>query len=254
MGKTANDAANLARELYMQNQRLAQQPQPYPGSSAPQYTGQYQPPAPPPVQQAYEAPKPEDWISDPATATRRYAEHLQQTQFAPQLQAQAAVAAQTNRELVKLQRADEFRRWGPEIDMTLQQMAPNPSLHTPQNISAVVDMVKARHVDELIAEGRQKYQNELGGASLRPSGAPGGTGASQMASGSVDLEKLPPGYRDALRSLNVDNRTIDEFLHRTYVRSGLEPSIDAARERWTKQVQRGDVFSDNRTVDSPVYS
>lgn len=247
VGKSAAEAAALANQLYAQNQRYMYQPQPQPVAQS------YQPPVP--QAPAFEQPKQEEWLSDPAGATKRYAEYLQQTQFAPQLQQQATIAAQTNRELVKLQRADEFRRWGPEIDMTLQQIAPNPANHTPQNIAAVVDMVKARHVDELIAEERAKYQNELGGAALRPTGASGGaSGASQMALGSVDLDKLPPGYRDALRALNVTNSTIDEFLLRTVVRAGLEPDLDKARERWTKQVMRGDIFSDNKTYESGIYA
>ena len=223
----------------MQNQLLSQQLQ---AQRMPQ-------PAPVPVP---EPPRPEEWLSDQAGATRRYADYLAATQFTPQLQSMAAQNAQTNRQLVQLQRQDEFKRWGPEIDTTLQQMAPNPATWTPQNIGAVVDMVKARHVNELIAEERQKYQNELGGAALRPTGA-NGAPTSALATNQVDFDKMPAGYRDALKAINVDQRTIDEFLFRTYVKGGLEPDIDKARERWVKQVQRGDVFSDNRSVESPVY-
>lgn len=236
-------------------QAVQQRPWQTAGQAMSQPTPSYGYPAPaaPPSAPQPEMPKQEEWLSDSATAARKYAEYLQATQFAPALRAQAIGTAQTNRELVKLQRQDEFRRWGPEIEMTLQQMAPDPVNWTPMNITAVVDMVKARHVNELIAEERAKYTNELGGTALRPStgGAPGATSA--MASNTVDLEKLPPGYRDALKTLAVDQRTIDEFLYRTYVKGGMEPDLDKARERWVKQVQRGDVFSDNRTLESQVY-
>src|SRR5438876_8245554 len=253
VGRTPADAAILMQQVMAQNQQLAArswQPQ---AAQPQQYGYQPQQPAYQPPPPALEPPKPEEWLSDQAGATKRYADYLAATQFAPQLQAQAAQTAQTNRTLVQLQRPDEFRRWGPEIDITLQQMAPNPASWTPQNVGAVVDMVKARHVNELIAEERAKFTNELGGASMRPSGA-NGVGTSALATNTVDFDKLPPGYRDALKAINVDQRTIDEFLYRTYVKSGLETDIDKARERWVKQVQRGDVFSDNRTVESPVYT
>lgn len=262
-GKTPAEAKALFDQLYQQNQQLAarawQQPgapvtapmQPSYAPSQPNYAP-YAQPGPVRVQPP-EPPKQEEFLSDPAGATKRYADYLQATQFGPQLQQQAAATAQTNRQLVAMQRADEFKRWGPEIDMTLQQMAPDPVAWTPQNIASVVDIVKARHVNELIAEDRARYANELGGASVRPS-AGGGTATSATASNTLDFDKMPPGYRDALKSLNVDQRTIDEFLMRTYIRSGLEPDLDKARDRWTKQVQRGDVFSDHKTLESPVYT
>jgi hypothetical protein len=254
VGKTLEEVAAESARMYQTMQQRAYMPT---GGTIPQQTPTYgyqAPSAPqgPPSAITPELPKQEDWLADPASATRKYAEYLQATQFGPMLQQQAATAAQTNRSLVAMQRADEFRRWGPEIDMTLQRMAPDLSRWTPDNINFIVDSVKAKHIHELMAEDRAKYQNELGGAAVRPSGAAGGP-TTQMASATVDFDKLPPGYKDALQAKGVTQRVIDEFLWRTYVKSGMEPDIDKARERWVKQVQRGDVFSDNVTVESPVY-
>ena len=258
LNKTLDEIAQTGAQLYQGYQNAVQSRWNAPGQAAPVQTPPYgyQPaPAAPSAFQAPSAPelpKHEDWLANPAEATKRYADYLQATQFAPQLQQQAAAMAKTNRQLAQMQRADEFKRWGPEIDMTLNQMAPNPTAWTTDNILAVVDMVKARHVNELIAEERAKYTNELGGTSVRPSGSPGAT--SQMGVNQVDFEKLPPGYKDALNAKGVTQRVIDEFLERTYVKSGMEPNLDKARERWIKQVQRGDVFSDFVTVESPVYT
>jgi len=253
-GLTIEEIAQRGAQMYQTLQNRPWQPAGAPvAPQAPSY-GYQAPPAPPSAFQApqvLDVPKPEDWLSNPSGAAERYAQYLQQTQIVPQMRAQAQQAAQTNRELVKLQRVDEFRRWGPEIEATLQQMAPDPTAWTPQNIGAVVDMVKARHVNELIAEERAKYTNELGGATVRPGG--GAAPTSQMGANQVDFEKLPPGYKEALHAKGVNQRVIDEFLTRTYVHSNMEPDIDAARARWVQQVMKGDVFSDHVVVESPVH-
>jgi hypothetical protein len=260
VGRTIDEVAQLAQQMYTQWQGATQSRYNAPGApqapQAPSYG--YQAPSAPPTGSYAQAPAPplpanEDWLSNPAAAAQRYAEHLQATQVGPRLQQAALSVAHTNKALVQMQRPDEFKRWGVEIDLTLNQMAPDPSSWTPQNINAVVDVVKARHINDIIAEERAKYTNELGGASMRPSGAGAAGGTSGMAQKQVDFDKMPTGYRDALRTLNVEQSTIDEFLWRTYVKGGLEPDMDKARERWIKQVQRGDVFSDNRTLESPVY-
>lgn len=258
-GKTTAEAATLADQMYqrLQQQTFASWGGGQGAASAPQGYAPSQQPAPTPVAPAArpEPPKNEDWLNNPGEAAQRYAAYLQATQFAPQQLQTATMLAQSNKALVQMQRQDDFRRWGPEIELALQQYAPSPEAWTPQNLTAVVDIVKARHVQELVEEEltkRGQAGNALGGASLRPSAA-GGTGTSASAPNVVDFDGLPPGYRDVLRSLNVEQHTIDEFLVRTYVRAGIEPDLDAARARWIKQVKRGDVFSDNRQLESTVY-
>lgn len=194
-----------------------------------------------------------EWLENPTLATQRYTDYLHQTQVLPALRAAALQTAATNKRLVQMQRQDEFRRWGPEIEATLEKMAPDPTSWTPDNMNSVVDVVKARHVNELIAEERAQYSNELGGFSMRPSAPRSAPSRGPISGGNIDLDKLPPGYGDALKALAVDQRTIDEFLTRTYCKSGMEPDLNAARARWIQQVQRGDVFSDNRTLESKVF-
>jgi len=259
-GKTLDEIASLAQNMYAQWQSATQPRYNAPGATnavpAPSYgyqapQGYAQAPMAPQAPAALPLPSNEDWLANPNAAAQRYADYLQSTQVNPKLQQAAISMAHTNKALVQMQRPDEFKRWGVEIDLTLNQMAPNPEAWTPQTISAVVDVVKAKHINEIVAEERAKYMNEIGGTSVRPGG--GAAPTSQMGANQVDFDKIPPGYRDALKVINIDQRTIDEFLHRTYVKGGLEPDLDKARERWIKQVQRGDVFSDFKTLESGIY-
>jgi len=245
VGRDAKQTAELVRQLYEQNQKLVQGiPSPTPGA------------APPPTYQTQTTtvapPTDEDFLNNPAKATKQYADYLAATQFQPRLQAQASTLAQQAKELVAMRRTDDFRRWGPEIDLMLQQVAPDPTTWTPQNINYVVDMVRGRHVEDLLAEERAKTQNPLGGAAARPDGS--GMGTSLPASHAVDLQQLPPNYAAALKRLNVEQRDIDEFLVRTYVAGKLEPTLEKARERWTKQAMRGDVVTDGKEFLSGVYA
>jgi hypothetical protein len=258
-GKTASEAADLAQRLYEQNQQLAQQVMnrgaapmapsvPY---GVPTQQPAWQPNPPQWTPQPPSLPSQEEWLANPAQSADRYSQYLQ-TMQAQQMNPMVAQVASTNRELVRVQRTDDFKRWGPEIDMAINQFAPDPQARTPQNLLAIVDMVKARHIDEIVAEKTASLKNELGGAAIRPSGS-GQPGTSTVAAGNVDFDKMPPQYALALKRLNVDAKTIDEFLYRTYVKSGMEPDIDKARERWVTQVNKGDVFSDNKELASGVY-
>lgn len=258
VGKTAAEAADLMTQLVTQNQRLAQQTMggqtgapPY---TAPAYPAAAYPTAPYATATipAISKPTAEDFMNRPAEATEQYAAYLEQTRWNPQFAATAASQAQLAREMVALRRPEDFKRYGPEIDMALQQLAPNPTVRTPDNINAVVDMVRGRHVEDLVAEERAKHQNALGGAAARSDGG-GIPGASPSGSNAVDLEKLPMNFQAALKRLNLDQHTIDEFLIGAYVKTGMELTLEAARERWVKQASRGDIVTDGKEYLSGIY-
>lgn len=261
VGKNPAEAAALIQQLVDQNQKLASQrmggyapanPQPnYTGYTAPQNYPSNFGYAPPPAPIA--KPTADDFIQRPAEATEQYANYIEQTRWNPQLQAQAANQAQMAREMVALRRPEDFKRYGPEIDLTLQKVAPDPSNWTPENINYVVDMVRGRHVDDLLAEERSRHQNALGGASARPDGGGGAPGSSPATTNAIDLEKLPANYQAALKRLNLDQHSIDEFLVGSYLKTGMEPNLDAARQRWVAQAQRGDIVTDGREFLSGVY-
>lgn len=228
VGKTVTEVAALANQLYQQNQRLAYQPQP---------------PAQAPVQPSALQPPPQElFLTDPQRATILQAEYMAKTQFQPQFQQLAARTAQQARTLVQMQRTKDFEKWGPEIDLELQKY--NPDTHTPENIGTVVDMVRARHVNEIVADEIARQQREGIGSTTRPGTSTGIQGSSPQGSGNVDLEKLPPNYAQALRRANVTQAVIDEFLVNNYIRTGRSRNLDDARTKWTEQAMKGDVITD----------
>lgn len=252
VGKSAADTARDYAQLKAANDALmarfynpsAAAPAPNPAMT-PRYNAPSNTPAP------FTAPTDDEFLTNPAAATKQWTSYIAQTQFNPVLNSLAATAAQQSKTLVAMQRPDDFKRWGPEIEATLLKVAPDPALWTTENINYVTDMVRGRHVDDLLVEERAKHQNPLGGASLRPDGSPG-VAPSANALGAVDLDKMPPNYSAALQAMKVDGRMIDSFLISNYVKSGLEPTLDKARERWIAQVQRGDVITDGHELISQV--
>lgn len=229
-GKTVQDVATLAQQLYQQNQQLASR--------------SYAQPAQPVAQPAPVAPQPppaELFLTDPQRATQLQAEYMDKTQFQPRFQNLIAQNARQARSIVEIQRGQDFKKWGPEIDLELQKYG--PETHTPENIAVVVDMVRARHVNEIVAEEIARQQREGIGNTARPSGT-AVPGLTPQGSGTIDMEKLPPNYAQALRRANVTQGVIDEFLVNNYIRTGRAKSLDDARTKWTEQAMKGDVITD----------
>ena len=225
------EAANLTQQLYHQLISAA----PAPAGSMPATAATLG--APPHMPSG--APDADEFIHDPAGATQRLLNRVRQTELVPEFQARVNVIGQQARALAELQFRDEFRRWGPEIDLMLNQIP--GSQRTPQAVGLVVDVVRSRHMDELVAEKTDaKIKSLVEGGTLRPQGADGGgTGAGVY--NRVDFEKLPPGYRKHLDQLGVTHATVDEVLRKAYPNL----SLAKAREKWMKSAERGDVITDS---------
>jgi hypothetical protein len=191
-------------------------------------------------------PRDEDFLTAPAQATRQLMEHLKAQEFQPAMAAQTQVLGQLVKENVKLQEPDAFRRWGPEIELTLQQVAPDPRTWTPDNVRTIVDVVRGRHAREIQQEEVDRRVNErlaaqLGGASLRPDGslAPSAAPPNQL-----DFQKLPPRYASILQQMGMTPATLDEFLRTTVMQSRPGLTIEQAREQWMQSASKGDVITD----------
>lgn len=228
-------------------QRAVPQPPPqqYGYQPQPQYQ---QPPAPAGPQM----PRDEDFLTAPAQATRQLMEVLKANEFQPAMAQQTQVLGQLVKENVRLRNPDVFQRYGPEVELTLQQYAPDPRAWTPDNVQAVVDVVRGRHAHE-VAEAEierrvaERLRGDLNGASIRPdgSGAPSASAPNQL-----DLNKLPPMYAETLQRLKMNPQVIDEFLMATKVRhEGL--TLEQARERWLQSAQQGDIITDG--VNQNIY-
>lgn len=233
VGKTAGEAANLTQQLY--HQLVSGVPSPTPGSPA--YTASTLG-AQPSQHLPGAAPDADEFIHDPAGATQRLLDRVRRTEVMPEFQARDNVIGQQARALASLQFKDEFHRWGPEIDMMLNQIP--GSQRTPQAVGLVVDVVRSRHLDEITNERVDaKIKNLVEGGTLRPQGAEGATGAGVY--NRVDFDKLPPNYRTYLNRLGVTQDTVDEVLRKAYPNL----SLGKAREKWMKSAERGDVITDN---------
>lgn len=250
IGRTVAEVANLSQQMSAQLARPGVA-SPQPGYSQPAYPPQYAQPQYPqavPPPQAPQIPSQDDFITRPAEATKQYMEYLKQTEFQPWQQQTTTAVASTNRALAELQDPDTFKRWGPEVDLTLRQYAPNPEAWTVENIKKVAAIVRSNHIDEIAEErarqiaAQRDSQAGSAGGTLRPD-AIGGMGASAAGSNQLDYTKLPPMYSKVLQRVGVDQQTLDEFLTATKVRhEGL--SLDQARAKWMEEAQKGDIFTD----------
>jgi hypothetical protein len=150
------------------------------------------------------------------------------------------------KENARMQHPDAFQKWGPEIELTLQQYAPDPRAWTPDNMKAVVDVVRGRHAHEIAeAEVERRVQERLnsglGGGTLRPDSL--GAATSATASNQLDFTKLPPRYAATLQRMGMTQAALDEYLNATKVRhEGM--TLEQARERWITEAQKGDIFTD----------
>jgi len=229
VGKTASEAASLTQQLY---QQLVSSNPAAPGSPA--YTASTLGAQP---HGGGAAPDADEFLHDPAGATQRLLNRVRQTELVPEFQARDNVIGQQARALAELQFKDEFKRWGPEIDIMLNQIP--GSQRTPQAVGLVVDVVRSRHLDEMVAERADaKIKSLVEGGTLRPQGADGATGAGVY--NRVDFDKLPPNYKTYLSRLGVTSDTVDEVLRKAYPNLAL----NKAREKWMKSAERGDVITD----------
>jgi len=198
VGKTAQEV--LAQNVAMADALATVQP-PKPV--------QREPAAPSPVPAAPTLPDNDAYTLNPADATQRALEYNWQVRAQPYLDQLAAQVAGTGRQVASIQYADEFRRWGPEIDALVAGAAPQQ--RTPALYEQAVKLVKSNHIDEIAAERAQAKLAELG-VTDRTSG--GGTVAS-VPSGTVDLTKLPASYKDAMEQMGIGPSELHEFLGKT---------------------------------------
>jgi hypothetical protein len=190
------------------------------------------PPAPPPAQP--QAPSADEWLTDGNQAARKWADAY----LNPQLQSYAQAIGQTSRELVKSTEKDAFTKWGTEIDTLINQV--DPQMRTVDNISRIVRMVKADHLDELAEErATARIQQMQAAGGLRADTAGGAPGSASPAAG-VDFSQLPEKYRRTLEKYHTTSRELDEFLLATDVKTkGL--TLEQARADWLAKATVGDI-------------
>ena len=120
-------------------------------------------------------------------------------------------AAQAMLAALQIQRADDFKRWGPEIS---QELAKLDQMHwTLDNLKIVVDIVKSRHINELAAEKAQQLVNESH-PTIR-SGTGGSAGGPLAQPISLDAEGVPKAWATAAKAAGITEAEIREWCAMT---------------------------------------
>ncbi len=244
-GKTKEELATLTDQLYQAvvdgnaqpPQGVPPQTQQQPYYATPSGVTPQTPTAPQAV------PTDDDWISAPAKTMELYKASLQQ-QFTqtvtPQLEALHQTNFQITRNFVAEKYKDVFARWGPEVDLMLNQI--NMDQRTPEVVERAVQLVKSQHLDEIVQERvKKETQEEIsrmsGGVPLRSGAAV--VGGTQNSTDLLDLEddKIPPQYVATMKEAGIDQEVVDRFLLKAYP----ELSLSAARKKYMDQLRNGTV-------------
>jgi len=162
--------------------------------------------APLPVEQKEEMP---DVVTDPEKAVN----YLFEKKAGPLLKQQAEVGARTQKELVALKRAEDWREFGSAVEqMVRDNRIPVETLSQPGAYEKMLDMVRADHLDDIIkkrteAALAQRAEADraaaLASVSGQAAGAPGADAGKQKFSDRQlhILAKLKVAPEDALKGL-----------------------------------------------------
>lgn len=214
IGRTVKEVTDLSQQMYtnmLKGQPLPQGVAPQPQSYMPQQPQGYQPQQQQPID-------PDLWINDPAQAANLIRQQILeegQQRFGSQFEQQAAQNAANARALAELRDPDSFKRWGPEIDMMLQQIP--VAQRTAEVIQQAAQLVRGQHVEDLVKEAGERRAKEIleqmqGAGTLRSGG--GVAGATSSPDNVLDLndEQIPTETRQRLAEQRIGDDQVTEFL------------------------------------------
>lgn len=107
--------------------------------------------------------------------------------------------------------ADDFKRWGSEIDAEIRRLP--VAYWTYDALNTIVKMVRANHIDEIAAEKAQRLLNEQHPTIRSGTGGLGGGPLTQQKT--LESEGLPKGWVDQARAKGIDESVIAEFCRET---------------------------------------
>lgn len=139
------------------------------------------------------------------------AQQTWQQQFAPQIEQSTNLAASANLGLIRQQQSEVFQKYGPEINARLATVPRN--LWTLENLTTVVNLVKADHVEELARERAQRFIADMDPTLMRSSGGAGAAPISPQPNNEFSLqsEKIPQEWKDAAARAGITERIVEEF-------------------------------------------
>ena len=118
-----------------------------------------------------------------------------------------SIAAQGLYGNIRSSRADEFKRWQSEIDREISKLP--VQYWTYEALNTIVNMVRANHVDELVAEKAQRLAGESHPTIRSGTGGSGSGPFTQQRT--LDSDGMPRDWVTQAKSLGIDESTVREF-------------------------------------------
>lgn len=238
VGRTPKEVGSIAQEMYNSFQG-AQPPQ-----SRPQYqasTDQLPSREPATMSDAPQRPTQDMWVEDPARAAtlqEQYNDWKVEQRLNSQLQQQQQFNRSLARSSAQQQFPTEFKRWGPEIDLLIQ----NYNITDMAGMTEAVNVVRGRHADELAAEKAEalverKLKEMMESGQVVRSGG-GGAGQMEQKGLDLDIDNLPPKFRSVFERSGMNADTLKMLLPKVY--PNLQP--DEALKKWLEKAQKGDIL------------
>ena len=150
---------------------------------------------------------------DGATAKRMLAAALQNRGPDPLAQQALHLAASSNVGTARQLFADDFRRFGPEIDLELAKLSPDAK--SLDNIKMIVEIVRGRHVKELIEEAAGQRAQQLLSQMEPTTRAAGGAGSGPLPHSTQPmglLDQIPENERHKIVAVGFNETTLRAHL------------------------------------------
>jgi len=193
-GKSPEEILGIAQQLYSFAETAVRQPTP----------------VQPPPQRDWGQLRDDDYVDG---ATLRGAAQALNQQVGQGMQGLYQMQAESNLAQIKRDHRDAFSKWGPEIQVKLNQLPFH--MWTPGNLDQVVRLVKADHIDDLATERARELVSQMD-PTLRPTGSTGDlSGYQRQSTRLTESKELPADYRDLLKQKGIDENTLDEFCRAT---------------------------------------
>jgi hypothetical protein len=133
-----------------------------------------------------------------------------QQQFTPQIDSLYQNQAAANLQMLRGQDKYKavFDRFGPEFQTEVAKL--HPSVRTLDNLQMVADLVRGRHVDELVREGATQLNTTP--PTMRPNGFAGSSGAPPQDNGhSLASESIPQAWKERAVNAGITDQVIHEW-------------------------------------------
>lgn len=166
-----------------------------------------QAPAPQP-QPSYQPVDDNDFVT--GGVVKQYVDQVAR-QVSPALQQSLAQQAAMAHYIARKEHTTAFDKYGPEIEAELSRLP--AEARTLDNIKVVVDLVRGRHVDDLVEERARELAATMG-QTLRSNG---GTLTAGPVSPSLQNPTVPDEWRRKALAVGLDDAAVADFCRANYM-------------------------------------